>query len=132
MDYAREGGDRPAAVAMAREVLAEDPSQLPAHMILIAEAMNAGDHAAALPLIDAAMANAPEEDEALHILRLSALRNLGDVEGEGAQLRAMVDAFPANDSFWQALVRCTQARFDIAAIVAALPIVLPMIASSRF
>ncbi len=120
VDYAREGGDRPAAVAMAREVLAEDPSQLPAHMILVAEAMNAGDDAAALPLIDAAMADAPEEDEALHILRLSALRNLGDVEGEGAQLRAMVEAFPANDSFWQALVRWHVARGDTDAAEAAL------------
>jgi predicted Zn-dependent protease len=111
VDYAREGGDRPAAVAMAREVLAEDPSQITAHMILIAEAMNAGDHAGALPLIDAAAARAPE-DEALAILRLSALQNLGDPQAEGAQLRAMVDAFPANDSFWQALVRWHVARDD--------------------
>ena len=111
VDYAREGGDRPAAVAMAREVLAEDPSRIPAHMILIAEAMNAGDDAAALPLIDAAAAQAPE-DEALAILRLSALRNLGDTKAEGAQLREMVDAFPGNDSFWQALVRWHMARDD--------------------
>ena len=111
-EYARDGGDRPAAVAMAREVLADDPDQIPAHMILIAEAMNADDPAAALPLIDAAMARAPEEDEALHILRLGALQNLGDVEAEGAQLRAMADAFPGNDSFWQALVRWHVAQGD--------------------
>ncbi len=110
-EYAKEGGDRPAAVAMAREVLAEDPSQIPAHMILIAEAMNAGDHAAALPLIDAATARAPE-DEALAILRLSALQNLDDPQAEGAQLRAMADTFPENDSFWQALVRWHVAQDD--------------------
>ena len=103
LDYSR-GEDRPAAIDMAEGVLAEDPGQVSAHMILIADRINAEDFAGALPLIEAALSRAPE-DEALNVVKLSALESLGNSAAMGDQLKLMVDSFPDNVSFQQALVR---------------------------
>ena len=53
-------GDRPAAVEMARGVLAEDPASLLANTVLISAAMDAGDTAGALAQTDAALALNPD------------------------------------------------------------------------
>ena len=63
--------------------------------ILISTAMEAGDTATALPLIDASLAATPE-DFTLNVMRLQALDKAGDQPGVGAQLRSMVDRFPDN------------------------------------
>ena len=87
------------------------PAQVPAHMIVIADQINAGNYAAALPLVDTALAAAPG-DEFLNIVKLSTLENLGDTAAMGEQLKRMVEAFPDNESFWQALVRWHMSQGD--------------------
>ncbi len=103
LDY-RAGTDRPAAIETARGVLAEAPGNVAAHMILVADAMNARDPAAALALLDTALAAVPG-DEGLHLARLAALETLGDFKAAGAQLARMAELFPANPGVRQALVR---------------------------
>lgn len=95
---------RAAAVEMARGVLAETPDNIAANMVLIAERMNAGAPAAALPLIDAALATAPG-DEGLRLARLTALERLGDTAGAGAELRRMAELFPDDPGIHQALIQ---------------------------
>lgn len=95
---------RAEALAMARAVVAEDPTQVPAQMTLIAERMQAGDAAAARALADAALAASPS-DEGLHLVRLAALESLGDIEGMDAGLARMAELFPDNPGVSQAQVR---------------------------
>jgi putative PEP-CTERM system TPR-repeat lipoprotein len=102
VDYAT--GEKEAALEMALAVLADDPSQVPAHLIVIANEVNAGNFAAALPLLETALSHVPD-DEALHIIKLSSLENLGENQAMGEQLKTMVALFPENESFRDALIR---------------------------
>ena len=95
---------RAGAVEMARGVLAETPDNVAASMVLIAEKMNAGAPAEALPLIDTALAIAPK-DEGLRLARLTALERLGDTAGAGAEIRRMAELFPDDPGVRQALIQ---------------------------
>ena len=118
LDY-REGSDRPAALEMARGVLADAPGSVPANMVLIADRMNADDAAGALALTDAALAAAPR-DEGLHLVRLAALEKLGDEAGVGAQIGRMAELFPENPGVAQALVQWRMREGDAAGAEAVL------------
>ena len=103
VDY-RKGTDKPAAVALAEGVVAETPANIPARMVLIAEALAAGDTATALTLIDAGLAEAPG-DEGLHLVRLATLEKQGDMAAVGAELMAMAELFPENEGVRDALIQ---------------------------
>ena len=103
LDY-RHPETRAAAVAMARGVLGEAPDNVAASMVLIADRMNAGAPAEALPLVDAALATAPK-DEGLRLARLTALERLGDTAGAGEELRHMAELFPDDPGVRQALIQ---------------------------
>ena len=111
--------DKAAALELARGVLTETPDSVPAHMVLIADAMNAGDPAAALTRADAALAAAPG-DEGLHLVRLAALERLGDDAGVGAQIAEMAELFPDNAAVAQALVQWRLGQGDAAGAEAVL------------
>ena len=102
---------RAAAVAMARAVVAEDPREVTAHMVLIADRLNAGAPGDALALIDAALASLPE-DKSLHLVRLAALQELKDNAGTGAELQRMAALFPGDPGVRQALVQWHLAAGD--------------------
>jgi len=100
----RKGDDRPAAVAMAAEVVDEKPGSVAAQMVLVADRLAAGAPVEALARIDAALAHAGD-DEGLHLARLATLEALGDEAGTGAELGRMLALFPANDGIRAALVQ---------------------------
>lgn len=110
LDY-RDGDDRPAALALARAVVAEDPAQIPAQMVLLADRMNADDPAGALALADAALA-ATGPDEGLHLVRLAALERLGDMAGVEEALDHMAGLFPGNEGVARAQVQIRLHRGD--------------------
>lgn len=95
---------RQAAIDMARGVLVDAPDTVLAHMVLIADRLNAGAPAEAIPLIEAGLRSAPA-DENLHMARLAALEQLGNTAETGAELRRMAELFPSNDGVTQALIQ---------------------------
>ena len=97
-------GDRPAAVEMARGVLAEDPASLLANTVLISAAMDAGDTAGALAQTDAALVLNPT-DLGLHVIRLSLLERLDRTGDVGRHLEAMVATFPDQPQIEDNLIR---------------------------
>lgn len=105
MDYRNgDGEEQAAAIAMARGVLEDDPANVPAHMIVIAEAFADDDAREALARIDTALAEVPG-DEGLHLTRLTALEMLGETEETGAELREMFRLFPDNEGVHDALIQ---------------------------
>ena len=112
VDYAT-GTDRPAAVEMAKGVLAEDPTKIAAHMVVIADRINAGQYSTALPLVETALAQIPE-DEGLNIVKLGILENLGNQAAVGTQLTEMVRLYPDRPAFSDALIRWYMDRDDTA------------------
>ena len=85
VDY--RDGNTAAAVAMAREVVAEDPGLVAAQMVLIADRLAAGQTAEALAMTDAALAHAPA-DASLHLVRLRTLEETGDSAARRRRARA--------------------------------------------
>ena len=100
----RRGNDRPAAVAMASAVIAEDPGNVTAHLVLVADRLRAKDTAGALARVDAGLAAAPA-DEGLHLARLALLEEKGDTAAVGAELTTMNRLFPASEAVRAALVQ---------------------------
>jgi cellulose synthase operon protein C len=100
----RDETKRDGAVEMARGVLAEAPDTVPAHMVVIAERLAAGDAAAALNQIDTALATVPDDEE-LHLARLATLEQLGRMDAIGDELKTMAGLFPDNDGVRTALVQ---------------------------
>ena len=82
-------------------------------MIVIADQVNAGNYPAALPLVETALARAPE-DEGLNLVKLGILENLGDQEAVGTQLAEMVRLYPDRTAFADALIRWHMDRGDTA------------------
>ena len=117
LDY--RDGAREAALAMAEAVLAERPGNVAAHMVLIADRMQAGDHRAALARADTALARVPE-DEGLHLARLAALEAAGEEAEVGAELKTMAGRFPANAGVRRALIQWHLRQGDVAAAEAVL------------
>ena len=103
VDY-RKGDDKPAAVAMARDVVAEEPANIPARMVVIADRLAADDTDAALVQIDAGLAGTPG-DEGLHLVRLATLEKQGDSAAVGDELRTMAGLFPDNPGVRDALIQ---------------------------
>lgn len=100
----RRGTDRPAAVAMAEGVLAEDPKNVMAHLVLVADRLQAGDAGGALARVEAGLAAAPD-DEGLHLARLALLEQQGETAAVGEELATMGRLFPDNAGMRAALVR---------------------------
>src|SRR5690606_5962579 len=103
VDFHR-GTDRPAAVAMAEGVLAEDPASVMAHLVLVADRLRAGDADGALARVEAGLDAAPD-DEGLHLARLALLEQRGDTAAAGDELATMGRLFPDNAGVRAALVR---------------------------
>lgn len=100
----RHDKTRAAALVMAQGVLAEQPDNIAAHMVLIADRIDAGAPREAMPLIETALLEAPK-DEGLHLVRLAALEQIGDTAATGDELRAMRGLFPEDQGVLQALVQ---------------------------
>lgn len=100
----RQPATRAAAVEMAQGVLRDMPADVPAHLILIADRMNAGDTAGARARADAALEAVPGNEE-LHLTRLALFEQAGDTEAAGAALRTMAGLFPDNAGIRLALAR---------------------------
>jgi cellulose synthase operon protein C len=110
-DGTDHGADRQAAIAMAKGVLEDDPANVPAQMVVIAESLAADDTREALARVDAALAEVPG-DEGLHLARLTTLEALGDTAAAGAELRDMVRLFPDNEGARAALIQWHLASGD--------------------
>ena len=100
----RRGSDRPAAVAMAAGVVAEDPGNVMARLVLVADRLQAKDAAGALAAVDAGLAAVPG-DEGLHLARLALVEEKGDDAAVGAELATMNRLFPDNAGARAALVQ---------------------------
>lgn len=104
---ARDEAGKAAALTQARAMLADPATQaeevqpgLPGaerllRQLLISVALEAGDTATAMPLIDTALTKDPD-NFSLNVIRLQALNKAGDTAGVGAQLKSMVTRFPDN------------------------------------
>ena len=97
-------GGRPAAVAMATGVLADDPGNVMARLVLVSDRLQAKDTAGALAQVEAGLAAAPG-DEGLHLARLALLEETGDNAAVGDELAAMNRLFPENAGARAALVQ---------------------------
>ena len=100
----RRGTDRPTAVAMAEGVIAEDPANVMAHLVLVADRLRAGDPGGALARVEAGLAAVPD-DEGLHLARLALLEQKGETVAVGDELATMGRLFPDNAGVREALVR---------------------------
>lgn len=92
------------AVAMAKAVVAEDPAQVPAQMVLIADLLARGEIAQGLAATDTALERAPG-DASLHLVRLRTLEQMGDRAAAGAELERMVGIFPEDEGVRRALIQ---------------------------
>lgn len=100
----RQPATRAGAVEMAQGVLRDAPGDVPAHLVLIADRMNAGDTEGARARVEAALAAVPGNEE-LHLTRLALLEQAGETEAAGAALRTMAGLFPDNAGIRLALAR---------------------------
>jgi len=96
-------GDKARALELAREVLADEPNNGPAAVVLIGDKLNAQDFSAALSMIEEALGHNPA-DQGINYLKLTALQQMGDIEAVGPHLREMSDRFPTNRNIAQSLV----------------------------
>lgn len=108
----RQPATRAGAVEMAQGVLRDAPGDVPAHLVLIADRMNAGDTEGARARVEAAFAAVPGAvsgtapgSEELHLTRLALFEQAGDTEAAGAALRTMAGLFPDNAGIRLALAR---------------------------
>lgn len=100
----RKGKDRPAAVAMAEDVLEALPGNVNARMVVVADRLGAQDLPGAIAELDAGIAAAPEERD-LHLARLATLEAQGDMAAVGAELARMTALYPADEDVRAALVQ---------------------------
>lgn len=104
----RRGTDRPAAVAMAEGVLAEEPGNVMARLVLVSDRLQAKDVAGGLAAVEEGLAATPD-DEGLHLARLALLEEKGDDAAAnaavGAELATMNRLFPENEGARTALVQ---------------------------
>lgn len=103
IDYRRER-DRPAAVAMARAVVAEAPGNVEARVVLVADRLEAKDLAGARAEVEAGLAAAPTAEE-LHFARVALLEEAGDTAALGDELARMAALYPDDEGVRAALVR---------------------------
>lgn len=111
--------NRPEAAAeTARGVLADDPGNMIATLVLSDQAQASGDTRAAVALLDKGLSAAPEKRE-LHVAKLQALEALDDQAEIGAQLDRMVSLFPEDEQVAQAQVQWYLIRGDVPGAIAA-------------
>lgn len=101
---ARDEAAAAVAVESARAVLASLPGNKVARRIVIDSMMNAGDNEAALPEIEAALAEDPGNLD-YNVMKFRILAERNDLEGTGAQLKRMVELFPENEEVRAGLIR---------------------------
>jgi predicted Zn-dependent protease len=89
---------------MAEGVIAEDPVNVMAHLVLVADRLRAGDAGGGLARVEAGLAAAPD-DEGLHLARLALLEQKGDPAAVGDELATMSRLFPDNTGVRAALVQ---------------------------
>ena len=89
---------------MARGVVADDPANVAANLVLVADRIQAGDEQAALGLLDIAQSHAPD-DEGLTLARIGLLERIGDNAALGAALAAAAAKFPENIGLHRGLIR---------------------------
>lgn len=94
---ARDSEDQAAAVAAAKTVLDEDPSQQAARRVVIDARLVADDAEAALTQVDKALEYTPDSGE-FNMLRGQLLSRLNRPEALGAQLRKLYELFPENEA----------------------------------
>ncbi|MEL6677094.1 MAG: tetratricopeptide repeat protein [Pseudomonadota bacterium] len=88
-------GEREAALAEIATLVEEDPGNIDARLVEIADRVNASDFDATLDLLDQALLVEPE-NLTLNALRLQALEQIGTRAQVGQQLVRMVDIDPDN------------------------------------
>ena len=104
-------GDKARALDMARAVLADEPDNGPAAVVLIGDRINEKDFQGALGLIEEALVH-NSQDQGINFLKLAALEQMGDNEGVGTHLREMTRLFPENRNIAQSLVQWHLAKKD--------------------
>ena len=97
-------GDRNGAIEMANSALARDPYNDDALMVLSADAMAAGDAENAIRYLDRGIGR-NERDVRLQLMKVKALEQLGRLEPAVDIIRKMIQFYPQNRAFRQALVQ---------------------------
>lgn len=90
-------------VAEATALLEKMPESLILRRIVIDRLITDGDNAAALLVLDAAIAQTPDRLD-LQMLRFSLLTQMNDVDASGQQLQRMAELFPENVEVRNALI----------------------------
>lgn len=109
---ARNTAGRAKAAEDARTLLEGAPENPVARRVLIDQLMTAGDTVAALPQIDAALANDQNQLD-FQMLKLRILAEAEDVEGTGAQLKRMFALFPDHEQIKTSLISWYLVQRDI-------------------
>jgi cellulose synthase operon protein C len=102
------------AVTKAQALVSENPDLLMVQQVIIDDLVRAQDWAAALSAIDAALAEAPDNQE-LYTIRLGVLNQLGETREIRAQLEEMITRFPDDPSVPATLVRWYMSQGDVEA-----------------
>lgn len=111
--------DQPeAAAGMAQAVLADDPGNMIATLVLAEQAQTAGDLRGAVALLDTALAASPDTRD-LHVVKLQVLEQLNDQAAIGAQINRMVSLFPEDMQVAQAQVQWYFNQGDLDGAIAA-------------
>ncbi|WP_297781891.1 tetratricopeptide repeat protein [uncultured Roseovarius sp.] len=99
------------AVTKAQALVSENPDLLVVQKVIIDDLVRAQDWAAALSAIDAALGQAPDNQE-LYTIRLGVLNQLGETREIRAQLEEMITRFPDDASVPATLVRWYMSQGD--------------------
>lgn len=102
------------AVTKAQALVSENPDLLMVQQVIIDDLVRAQDWAAALSAIDAALAEAPDNQK-LYTIRLGVLNQLGETREIRAQLEEMITRFPDDPSVPATLVRWYMSQGDVEA-----------------
>ena len=104
--------EREGLAARARQLLAADPGDLLSRRIVIVDAMASNRPAAALPFIDGAIEQVPQ-DLRYHVIKLQALQALQQDAEIETHLRQMYAQFPDNRDVQQSLITFYLQRQDL-------------------
>jgi tetratricopeptide (TPR) repeat protein len=102
VDY--RSGDKEGALKLVDEVLAKDPENVAVKVIQVTDAIDREEFEEALAYSEQALAIRPN-DQGIRLLRLRVLEQKNDIQGIGAELKEMVELFPDNPRFKEALIR---------------------------
>ncbi|MGJ8587619.1 MAG: tetratricopeptide repeat protein [Yoonia sp.] len=108
-----DGATRAQAAARAQDLLDANPDDEVARRVVIDDLMRSDTPSDALPEIDRALANDPE-NYAYHTARLQVLTRIEDMPNIGLQLRRMVALFPDDANLTQSLIGWYFVQDDLA------------------